>query len=354
MRLRVGSLAAPTTFALAARTPIALAACTPLAVAVPSPAALPAFALAPPLVLHTSAAHPDAWAWEWDGWGDGDVLAGVDAPALALHALQQHKSLTEDVDVGDDESVMLEMGNYCTYGNAAGKNGSCPSREDAAHMAAWRRLCAGLESVGMVSGAWSRPGTAFALTLLWRNAVPSARLSSISLLSPLHFEWFCRWRHGPNSLYIFIDLFDLHLYLHSSPSFPRTKGLSSLACICARFAGNWANKREREAAWSARETRRKVSGSCTQSRPKEIKKKEKNSTPSPKYSAPSSAYTPPRAAHPPVRPPFVPPSAHHLLLLVPLVALVLLAGVADVAAVLFGAAGTRAGWMRRGIIGFSG
>ncbi|KAF7346482.1 hypothetical protein MSAN_01876300 [Mycena sanguinolenta] len=47
------------------------------------------FTLAPPPGLRLSAAHPDAWAWEWDGWGDaGDVLAGIDAPALPLHALQ--------------------------------------------------------------------------------------------------------------------------------------------------------------------------------------------------------------------------------------------------------------------------
>ncbi|KAF8199998.1 hypothetical protein K438DRAFT_1823006 [Mycena galopus ATCC 62051] len=118
----------------------------------------PAFTLAPPPGLHTSAAHPDAWAWEWDGWGDaGDVLAGVDAPAVALHALQQHKPLPDvpmDVDVGDDESVMLERGNYYTYGDAAGQPGSGLSREDAAHVAAWRRRCAALECVRMVSGAW--------------------------------------------------------------------------------------------------------------------------------------------------------------------------------------------------------
>ncbi|KAJ7893615.1 hypothetical protein B0H14DRAFT_3854473 [Mycena olivaceomarginata] len=76
------------------------------------PPSLP-FDLAPPPELHTSAAHPDAWGWEWEGWGDaGDVLAGIDAPALALHVMQQHKSLPTDVDMGDDESVMLGTGNY--------------------------------------------------------------------------------------------------------------------------------------------------------------------------------------------------------------------------------------------------
>ncbi|KAJ7867394.1 hypothetical protein B0H14DRAFT_3861762 [Mycena olivaceomarginata] len=47
------------------------------------PPSLP-FDLAPPPELHTSAAHPDAWGWEWEGWGDaGDVLAGATAQIAA-------------------------------------------------------------------------------------------------------------------------------------------------------------------------------------------------------------------------------------------------------------------------------
>ncbi|KAJ7779310.1 hypothetical protein B0H14DRAFT_3507829 [Mycena olivaceomarginata] len=98
--------------------------CTPIALAARSPSPSsphrplsPAFTLAPP---------PDAWAWEWDGWGDtGDVLTGVDAPALPLHALQP--------------KALLEV---------RGRRGrQRVSREDAAHVAAWRWRCAGLECV---------------------------------------------------------------------------------------------------------------------------------------------------------------------------------------------------------------
>lgn len=54
--------------------------------------------------------------------------------------------------MSDDESVMfVDAGNYYTYGDAGGGG---LSREDAAHVAAWRRRCAGLECVRMVSGAW--------------------------------------------------------------------------------------------------------------------------------------------------------------------------------------------------------
>ncbi|KAJ6508617.1 hypothetical protein C8R45DRAFT_448008 [Mycena sanguinolenta] len=113
------------------------------------------FTLAPPPGLRLAAAHPDAWAWEWDGWGDaGDVLAGVDAPALALHALQPRPVPDVPADIGDEESVLFDgdnNGNYYTYGDA-GHGGL--SREDAAHVAAWRRRCVGLECVRMVSGAW--------------------------------------------------------------------------------------------------------------------------------------------------------------------------------------------------------
>ncbi|KAJ7809271.1 hypothetical protein B0H14DRAFT_2608167 [Mycena olivaceomarginata] len=103
----------------------------------------PAFTLAPPPGLRPSTAHPEMPGHgSGDGWGDtGDVLTGVDAPALPLHALQP-KALLE-VPVGDDESVMfVDAGNYYTYSDAGG---SGLSREDAAHVAAWRWRCAGLE-----------------------------------------------------------------------------------------------------------------------------------------------------------------------------------------------------------------
>jgi hypothetical protein len=105
------------------------------------------------------------WAWEWDGWGDaGDVLGGVNGTGPALHAPRDKR--LPDVPVGDDESV-FDGGSYIGfngYDNNDGEGGAGSegdaggvaqlSREDAAHVVAWRRRCVGLECVRMVSGGW--------------------------------------------------------------------------------------------------------------------------------------------------------------------------------------------------------
>lgn len=76
------------------------------------------------------------WTWEWDGWGDaGDLLAGASRPV--------HIDASADGDRDGESEEDLE-------GSGVGGIGS----EDAAHVAAWRRHCAGLECVRLVSGAW--------------------------------------------------------------------------------------------------------------------------------------------------------------------------------------------------------
>ncbi|KAK7018317.1 hypothetical protein R3P38DRAFT_1297247 [Favolaschia claudopus] len=129
---------------------------SPLSRPPPSPTASlypppsPASTLAPPPGLRTTSG-PAAWTWEWDGWGDaGDVLAGFDAPPVLL----QQKPLPDvaiDAMSRDDESILLDAngGSYYTYSDVG-----VLSREDAAHVAAWRRRCESLECVRMVSGAW--------------------------------------------------------------------------------------------------------------------------------------------------------------------------------------------------------
>ncbi|KAJ6589533.1 hypothetical protein B0H19DRAFT_1303872 [Mycena capillaripes] len=127
----------------------------------PSPSQASLYPSVPPSPSSARTMRPDAhlyaWAWEWDGWGDaGDVLTALHAPRhFAASQSQSYnynfrqseasrdKRLPE-LPLGDDDESVLEAGNV---------DGGL-SREDAAHVTAWRRRCAGLECVRMVSGSW--------------------------------------------------------------------------------------------------------------------------------------------------------------------------------------------------------
>ncbi|KAJ6589562.1 hypothetical protein B0H19DRAFT_1058565 [Mycena capillaripes] len=96
----------------------------------------------------------DAWAWEWDGWGDaGDVLTALHAPCHFATSQSydlrhsREKRLPELLSpLGNDDESVLD-------GGFGADGGGGLSREDAAHVAAWRRRCAGLEckdGVGVV------------------------------------------------------------------------------------------------------------------------------------------------------------------------------------------------------------
>ncbi|KAJ7501481.1 hypothetical protein B0H11DRAFT_1991876 [Mycena galericulata] len=83
------------------------------------------------------------WTWEWDGWGDAaDILAGADG--ARSHTGLSPASLRIPMDVDDETEEAFELDG----------SGGALSGEDATHVAAWRRHCASLACVKMVSGAW--------------------------------------------------------------------------------------------------------------------------------------------------------------------------------------------------------
>ncbi|KAJ7125533.1 hypothetical protein C8R43DRAFT_30637 [Mycena crocata] len=113
-----------------------------------SPPPSPRLALAPPPGLHpppsprpTSAlSHKTTvegeWAWEWAGWAD----SARSATEMADSSLRIDTTLYGDGESASDVELDGEVGELTTA--------------DAAQVAAWRRHCATLERVRMVSGAW--------------------------------------------------------------------------------------------------------------------------------------------------------------------------------------------------------